>query len=386
MRFAPRIVAELVCLVLTACTGASGVNDTIAGAPQAVLAVGPPEPVIIQLRHYADQADTALVSGNVGLSQRPVSADMPVRIASISKLVTALGVMRLVDKGLIDLDRDVGDYLGWQLRNPDFPGTPVTMRMLLSHTASLRDDAGYYLPLDGSLRDLVADPMAWDADHAPGSGHFAYANIASPVIAAVMERASGKRFDTLMAEEVFAPLGLSACFNWSGCKAGQRANAITLLRPNGDIAKDPVLGEGKSECAFVPAPNGNCDLSLYRLGENGSAFSPQGGLRISANEMMAIGALIQSQDTGFLTPQSWREMLSPQWARNGENYDAEGYATWQWGLGIELLPNGWAGHSADAYGLRAGLWVHKARGETAVNITTMVDEAAPVGDCLESCP
>jgi CubicO group peptidase (beta-lactamase class C family) len=59
-------------------------------------------------------------------TQRKVTADSPVRIASISKLITALGVMRLVDAGVLDLDRDVSDYLGWRLRNPAFPETPIT--------------------------------------------------------------------------------------------------------------------------------------------------------------------------------------------------------------------------------------------------------------------
>src|SRR5687767_5991036 len=60
---------------------------------------------------------------------RKVTGDSPVRIASISKLITALGVMRLVDAGVLDLDRDVSAYLGWNLRNPAFPGTPITLRL-----------------------------------------------------------------------------------------------------------------------------------------------------------------------------------------------------------------------------------------------------------------
>ena len=51
-------------------------------------------------------------------SGRPVDADDPVRVASVSKLVVALGVLRLVDEGRLDLDRDVSDYLGWRLRHP----------------------------------------------------------------------------------------------------------------------------------------------------------------------------------------------------------------------------------------------------------------------------
>jgi CubicO group peptidase (beta-lactamase class C family) len=100
---------------------------------------------------------------------RRVTADDPVRIASISKLVTAIGVLRLVDQKRLDLDRDVSDYLGWRLRNPAFPDAAITLRLLLSHRSSLRDDADYLIPLGDTVRARLANPKAWDAVHAPGS-------------------------------------------------------------------------------------------------------------------------------------------------------------------------------------------------------------------------
>ncbi|WP_163360631.1 serine hydrolase domain-containing protein, partial [Klebsiella aerogenes] len=72
-------------------------------------------------------------------ASRPVTADDPVRIASISKLVVAIGVMRLVEQGRLDLDADVSRWLGWKLRNPAFPDAPISLRLLLSHRSSLTD-------------------------------------------------------------------------------------------------------------------------------------------------------------------------------------------------------------------------------------------------------
>src|SRR5690606_3223998 len=90
---------------------------------------------------------------------RKVTAGDPVRIASISKLVTAIGVMRLVEAGKLDLDADVSAYLGWELRNPSFPDQPITLRLLLSHRSSLTDAAGYWqTPLGGQVRDILEDP------------------------------------------------------------------------------------------------------------------------------------------------------------------------------------------------------------------------------------
>jgi CubicO group peptidase (beta-lactamase class C family) len=159
---------------------------------------------------------------------RRVTAGDPVRIASISKLVTAIGVMRLVEAGQLDLDADAGDALGFPLRNPAFPDTPITLRMLLSHRSSLTDGAGYWqTPLGGELRGLLADPRAWDTAHAPGS-YFRYTNLNFPLVAQAMERATGERFDRLMDRLVLEPLGLSACFNWASCDDAPVARAVVL--------------------------------------------------------------------------------------------------------------------------------------------------------------
>lgn len=60
--------------------------------------------------------------------------------------MTTIGLMELVEQGKINLDHDVSEYLGFPLRNPDFPTTPITVRMLLNHTSTLRDGDVYVLP------------------------------------------------------------------------------------------------------------------------------------------------------------------------------------------------------------------------------------------------
>ena len=75
-----------------------------------------------------------------------VTRDTRFRVASISKMFTIFTIMQFVDKGTIDLDTDVSEYLGFNLRNPNFLETPITVRMLASHTSSLRDGNNYSLP------------------------------------------------------------------------------------------------------------------------------------------------------------------------------------------------------------------------------------------------
>lgn len=363
----------------------SGCQTLVAKLPAAAPPTGAIQPAKVSLRLFPGGALTSEISGEAGVRGRLVTADDPLRVASISKLVTAMGVMRLIDEGKLDLDRDVSDYLGWPLRNPAFPGAVINLRMLMSHTSGLRDDADYTLPLDGSLRALLSKPGAWAAGHPPGA-YFSYANVGSPVVAAIMERASGEPFDRLMQRLVLRPLRIDGCFNWSGCSAGRRMHAVALLRPNGDMAKDPPLAQGEVECIFVAAGNGACDHALYRLGENGSAFSPQGGLRISAADLMKIGAVLRDQGKPVLSRQSYAEMSKVHWAFNGKNGDDEKGAFHAYGLGIDMQPGGWMGHVGDAYGMRAGLWVNSLSGEVRMRYVTMVDEAAPVGFCRETCP
>ena len=99
----------------------------------------------------------------------PVDAETRWRAASISKPVVALGAMSLEAEGLLDLDRDISDYMGYSLRNPYFPKKAITPRMLLGHHSSLRDAGFYYPPLGHSIRDLLVP----GGRYYDGGAHFA---------------------------------------------------------------------------------------------------------------------------------------------------------------------------------------------------------------------
>ena len=176
-------------------------------------------------------------------SGRQVTPDDPVRVASVSKLVVAIGVMKLVEQGRLDLTSDVSRWLGWPLRNPAFPDRPITLGMLLSHTSSVREhDDDYAIPLGGSLQTVMADPRNWDPRHGPGDNYFSYANMNFPIVASIVEKVTGERFDIWMRREVLEPMKLDACFNWPTCSDAAVARAVELDDPVGKPLKDDLHG------------------------------------------------------------------------------------------------------------------------------------------------
>ena len=325
-------------------------------------------------------------------TRRRVTPDDPVRVASISKLAVGLVVMRLVERGTLDLDRDVSDWLGWRLRNPAFPQVPVTLRLLLSHRSSLTDAADYAVPLGDSVRARTGDARAWDAMHAPG-GFFRYANLNFPVVAGVIEKATGERFDRVMMRELFVPLRLDACFNWSGCTSGRIARHVVLYDGVTGAVRTDDLKARAPVCPVNVAPGNACDLAGYRPGDNGALFSPQGGMRISMRDLARLGQVLLRRGEGLLKPESVAAMTAPAWIFDGSNGDTSGGFYCRYGLAVQLLPTRAAGcrddlfrdgaervgHAGEAYGLRSGLWLDMAGGRGLAFFASAVPDSGAEG-------
>ena len=314
------------------------------------------------------------------LSGRAVTPDDPVRIASISKTLVAIGVMKLVEAGRLDLDGDVSARLGWPLRNPAFPDRPITLRQLLSHTSSIRDhDDQYAIPLGSSVREAMSQPASWDLEHGPAENYFTYSNMNFPIVASIVELVTGERFDIWMRREVLDPMRIDACFNWPTCSDWAIARAVQLSAPDGTPIRDDLHGR-RPECpVYVEEPT-PCDLKLWRLGENGALFAPQGGLRISARGLARVGRLFLNggilDGVRILSPQSVEVLLAPVWRYDGGNGATDGGFYCTYGLATHTIPTPVrgcdddiagdgivrVGHAGDAYGLRSGLWIDRASG------------------------
>jgi CubicO group peptidase (beta-lactamase class C family) len=292
---------------------------------------------------WIDNADPA--------RSKPADAQTLYRIASISKLVTTLGVLRLVEAGKLSLDRDVGDYLGYAVRNPHFPEAPITLRMLLSHTSSLRDEAGYSWPAGRDIREvftpggeLHGKGAMWSPEAAPGK-FFHYANLPWGVVGTIMEKVTGERFDRLMLRLVLEPLGMQGGFSPADMPPARVREIATLYRkrPASDDKaawdpKGPWIAQVDDYSAEPPAPRAGAD---YTIGRNGTVFGPQGNLRASAADLARVMLVLMGEGElegrRFLERRTVALMLSRQWRYDGRNgastYGSSRERCQAWGLG-----------------------------------------------------
>lgn len=148
-----------------------------------------------------------------------VTPDTGFQVGSISKMVANIGLMQLLEENGISLDSELGDILGYPVRSPEYPNTPVTLRQLMTHTAALRDSGYYQLALDGSPRALGtlfrgSALVYLFEDWEPGSRR-SYTNFGGGLIGCLIEKLSGQTLDDYMTENVFAPLGIIASYEAS---------------------------------------------------------------------------------------------------------------------------------------------------------------------------
>jgi D-alanyl-D-alanine carboxypeptidase len=134
------------------------------------------------------------------------------RMASHSKLFTAIAIMQLREEGKLRLDDPVAKYLTWFKAKPagDDDG-PITIEQLLSHSSGLQREAGdhwtsYEFPTSNELRDLYAERHAAFAP----SVRWKYSNLAYAVAGMIVEQVTGERWADYVDRNIFKPLGMAA--------------------------------------------------------------------------------------------------------------------------------------------------------------------------------
>jgi CubicO group peptidase (beta-lactamase class C family) len=320
----------------------------------------------------------------------PVGPQTKYRIASVSKMVTAIAVMQLMDAGAINLDDDISDILGYDVVNPNYPETPITVSMLLSHTSGIIDGTTYSDFLGATVNDdpipNLSEILTTVGDYyttnqfnniEPGT-YFNYSNINYVILGTIIEKAADQRFDAYCREHIFEPLGLDASFNVNDL---QNIDDVAVLYRK---ISDVWTPQADDYQGVQPVFN---NLDGYIPGTNGGRFGPQGGLRISAEDLSKISMCLMmpgSCEALNLTTTSISLMLLAQWTYDGENGNNYYGLFRSWGLGIHLITstpgndivlpgsNTMYGHTGEAYGLVSDVYFDPQRNVGIVFITNGV--------------
>ena len=201
----------------------------------------------------------------------PLTNDDIFRIASISKSFSATSIMQLVEAKKLSLDDDFSKLVGFTVRNPKYPQTIITLRMVMSHTASVNDSQGYFT-LDAINPAKNPNYQKCYNDYEPGT-KYQYCNLDYNMTGTVIERTSGERFDNYVRNHVLRPMGLYGGY----CVDSLDANRFATIY------------DYDSTNHLVPSPGAydphRQEIMNYVMGYSTPIFSPTGGMKISAADL-----------------------------------------------------------------------------------------------------
>jgi CubicO group peptidase (beta-lactamase class C family) len=272
----------------------------------------------------------------------PLTNDCIFRIASISKSFSATSIMQLAERKKLSIDQDVSELIGFKVRNPKFPETVITLRLMMSHLSSINDSQGYF-SLDAINPEKNPNWAKSYSHYEPGKG-YAYCNLNFNMIGAIIEKISGERFDQYVIKHVLDPLGLYGGYDVDGL---DKSRFASIYEYRADSSKFIL-----SESAYASRAK---DISNYAMGYTTPVFSPTGGMKISATDlaqyMLMHNNLGKYKGKRIISKKSAQQM---QTALSEE----EGY-----GFAIEttskMIPGKtMKGHTGVAYGLFSAMFFH----------------------------
>jgi CubicO group peptidase (beta-lactamase class C family) len=292
-------------------------------------------------------------------AKRPMREDTVFRLASVTKPIVSVAVLRLIDQGLLSLETPVGQYLpDFAPRLADGSAPPITVHQLLSHTAGL--SYGHFEPTDGPyLRAGVSDGLDRSGlslqeelrrithaglAYAPGSS-WGY-SVAIDVLGALLERVSRQPLRQLVKELVTAPLAMNDTD--FAAPAPER-----LAVPYADGSPPSRMGE----LEILPFMG----LSGIRLSPDrvlvGDSFASGGaGMVGTAEDVARLLEAVRSGGAGLLRPATAKAMRSNQVA----TFPVALGPGWGFGYGGAVLTDPVAANSPQSAGTWSwgGAWGH----------------------------
>ena len=210
------------------------------------------------------------------------------RVASITKIATAMLTMRLVDQGLLGLDEPVVSYLPLDPVPDELAG--VTLRHLLSHTSGLMDP--HTLEKDLEAGKSISEVVRGMRVASPGK-FFRYSNLGYGILGCVMEAVKNRPLDVLFDSDLFSILGMKATL--SACTLpSEKIMPVTRILP---------YHEGED---LIMTPLGRIPLNeadpLHHFGHTA------GSMYTTVESLLKLMKVLIRGDSGYLSPASVEEM------------------------------------------------------------------------------
>jgi len=278
--------------------------------------------------------------------------------ASVQKVFTAVAVLQLVERELVDLDTDVQEYVPFTVRHPGFPETPVTVRMILAHRSGLADFPNQfawdtecafspqYRPLCPNHLLTMSHEEFLAASLTPGGSNYdqqiwvfepgqeyRYSVSAYPLLRYLVGQVAGQSYAEYMHENIFDPLGMTS----SGFSADEFAerHAIPYTRIDGENIELPIW-------------NGQGSM-MHTTAEDMAKF-----MRALLNDG-------QYNDFQLLQPETI-ELMQQRTSRfkvffeSSDDLPCKGH-----GLGLFIFRGGWLGFGGSTPGYQSLLRFHSSR-------------------------
>jgi CubicO group peptidase (beta-lactamase class C family) len=248
--------------------------------------------------------------------------------------------MQLVEAGKISLDEDVSNLVGFKIRNPKYPETVITLKLLLSHLSSINDSEGYF-SLDYINPAKNPNWAKCYNDYEPGKG-YQYCNLNFNMVGTIIERTSGERFDQYVKHHILDPIGLYGGYCVDSL---DKTKFASIYDYNADSAK------------FILSPNAYAprseEIANYTMGYSTPIFSPTGGMKISATDLAKYMTMHMNygkyKGVKIMSKKSAKQMQTP--LSEEEQYGFAIENTTKMIDGVQLT-----GHTGSAYGLFSAMF------------------------------
>lgn len=289
---------------------------------------------------------------------RRVDADTIYHWASITKTLTAIGVMQLRDRGLLSLDEPVVDYIPAlrQIHNPYGDMTELTLRHLITHTSGLR---GPTFPWGGSESWHPHEPVSWSQFDAmlpytrlefPPGSEYSYSNPGTSLLGRVIEVVTGDDIEVYLDKNVLKPLGMYRSYFDITPWHLQQHRSDNFFVENG-----------------VPKSNG-IDFDTGITAGNGGLNGPVGDMALFLNFLLHAGD--RSAYDGVLSRASLEAMWEPlHLSQNLPDMD-EHMATHFFVINYKGGKNTdgirYIGHTGGQLGFQSFVYVHPESGTAAI--------------------